>query len=43
MTPYIMIVIEFMYKKFSEKIMRKLMPPFMLHLVAVLLLIFFSE
>lgn len=43
MTPYIMIVIEFMYKKYAEKIMRRLMPPFMFHLVAVLLLIFFSE
>jgi hypothetical protein len=43
MTPYIKIVIEFLYQKYSEKIMTRLMPPFGLHLIAVFLLIFLSE
>ena len=38
-----MIVIEFMYNKYSEKIMKNLMPPFMLHLIAVIALISISE
>ena len=42
-TPYISIIIEFLYKKYSERIMQRLMPPFMFHLVAVMLLILFSE
>lgn len=43
MTPYIMIVIEFLYSKYSEKIMNRLMPPFMLHLVSVFFLVYLSE
>ena len=43
MTPYIKIVIEFLYQKYSANIMTRLMPPFGLHLIAVLLLIFLSE
>jgi hypothetical protein len=43
MTPYIMIVIEFLYTKYSEKIMMRLMPPFMLHLLSVFFLIYLSE
>ena len=43
MTPYVKIVIEFLYQKYSANIMTRLMPPFGLHLIAVLLLIFLSE
>ena len=43
MTPYIQIVIEFLYQKYSASIMTRLMPPFMIHLIAVFILIFLSE
>ena len=43
MTPYIKIVIEFLYQKYSANIMTRLMPPFGFHLIAVFLLIFLSE
>ena len=43
MTPYIMIVIQFLYQKYSASIMTRLMPPFLIHLVSVIVLIFLSE
>jgi hypothetical protein len=43
MTPYIMILIEFLYTKYSEKIFKRIMPPFMLHLFLIFFLIYHSE
>jgi hypothetical protein len=43
MTPYVMIVIEFLYQKYSANIMTRLMPPFLMHLIAVFVLIALSE
>lgn len=43
MTPYVMIVIEFLYQKYSHNIMTRLMPPFLMHLIAVFVLIALSE
>ena len=43
MTPYIQIVIEFLYQKYSASIKKYLMPPFLMHLIAVFVLIFLSE
>ena len=38
-----MIVIQFLYQKYSASIMTRLMPPFLMHLLAVIFLIFLSE
>ena len=43
MTPYIQIVIEFLYQKYSANIMTRLMPPVLMHLISVFVLIFLSE
>ena len=43
MTPYIMIIIQFLYQKYSASIMTRLMPPFLFHLLSVIVLIFLSE
>lgn len=43
MTRYIMIIIQFLYNKFSQEIKRKLLPFYILHIFAVILMIVFSE
>jgi len=43
MTPYIEIVIEFLYNQFRDKIMQNLLPPYILHLAAIQATIWVSE
>ena len=42
-TPYIKIIIEFLYKEYSRKIMMLTMPPFIIHLISVYVLVYLSE
>ena len=42
-TPYIEIIIEFLYNKFSAKIIKGIMPLFLLNYIFIFLMIFFAE
>jgi hypothetical protein len=43
LTPYILIVIEFLYIEYSNKIKSMLMPPFILHIISVILAVISAE
>ena len=43
MTPYMQIIIQFLYKKYSQRIMIALLPPYLLHLLFVNLQLFSNE
>ena len=43
MTPYMQIIIQFLYKQYSQRIMIALLPPYMLHLLFVNLQLFSNE
>lgn len=43
MTRYIMIIIQFLYNKFSYEIKRRLLPFYILHIVSVILMSVLSE
>jgi hypothetical protein len=42
-TPYIEIIIEFLYNKFSAKIIKGIMPLYLLNYIFIFLMIFFAE
>lgn len=42
-TPYIEIIIEFLYNKFSSKIVKGIMPLFLLNYIFIFLMIFLAE
>ena len=43
MTPYMKIIIQFLYNLYSKKIMKGLLPPYLLHLFCVNLQLFYTE
>jgi hypothetical protein len=43
MTRYIMMIIQFLYNKYSYEIKRKLLPVYVIHIISVLLMIIFTE
>lgn len=43
MTRYIMIIIQFLYNKFSKEIQKKILPSYILHIVSLLLMLIFAE
>ena len=43
MTRYIMIIIQFLYNKFSYEIKRRLLPFYILHIISVILMAVLSE
>ena len=43
MTSYIMIIIQFLYNKFSYEIKRRLLPFYILHIISVLVMVVQSE
>jgi hypothetical protein len=42
-TPYIQIIIDYLYKQYRRKIIMMMMPPYVVHLALVYLLIILSE
>ena len=43
MTRYIMIIVQFLYNKFSKEIQKKILPSYILHIVSLLLMLYFAE
>lgn len=43
MTRYVMIIIQFLYNKFSLKIKKRLLPIYLLHMASLLLMLYMHE